>query len=111
MIALVMALGGLAALLPRPDPPPEPLAGLIIDRPGIESPMDASIWYCPWSQANAGRDSFFGVAFRGGAIYFPRGNRWGVLAEARYTSFQTGRGGLEGNLGGISFQLGATWQF
>ncbi len=62
LVALILALGGLAAILPPPDPPPEPLAGLIIDRPGIESPVDASIWYCPWSQANAARDSFFGVA-------------------------------------------------
>jgi len=60
--ALVLALGALAVVLPTPEPAPEPLAGLIIDRPGIESPVDASIWYCPWAQANAGRDSFLGVA-------------------------------------------------
>ncbi len=60
-ITLALVLGGLAAILPRPNSLPEPLAGLIIDQPGIESPVDASIWYCPWSQANAGRDSFFGV--------------------------------------------------
>jgi hypothetical protein len=62
IVVLVAALGGLAAVLPAPEPPADPLAGLIIDRPGIESPVDASIWYCPWAQANAARDSFFGIA-------------------------------------------------
>jgi len=62
VVTLILALGGLAAILPAPEPPPEPLAGFIIDRPAIESPVEASIWYCPWAQANAGRDSFFGVA-------------------------------------------------
>ena len=62
ILALVVALGGVAALLPAPTEINEPLAGLFIDRPGIESPVDASIWYCPWAQANAGRDSFFGIA-------------------------------------------------
>ena len=56
------ALVVVAALLAPPEPPPEPLAGLIIDRPGIESPVDAAIWYCPWAQAAADRDSFIGVA-------------------------------------------------
>jgi len=62
VVTLILALGVLAAILPAPELPPEPLAGLIIDRPAIESPVEASIWYCPWAQANAGRDSFFGVA-------------------------------------------------
>ena len=51
-----------AAVLPQPPAPPEPLAGVVIDRPGIESPIDASIWYCPWAQANAERDSAMAVA-------------------------------------------------
>ncbi len=62
IVVLVLALGGLAAVLQEPEAAPEPLASLVIDRPGIESPVDASIWYCPWAQANAARDSFFGVA-------------------------------------------------
>lgn len=62
VIAAIVALVVVGALMPRPDPPPEPLAGLIIDRPGIESPVDASIWYCPWGEANASRDSLFSVA-------------------------------------------------
>lgn len=59
-LALAAAVG--AAALPAPPPPAEPLAGLVIDRPGIESPIDASIWYCPWAQANAERDSAVAVA-------------------------------------------------
>jgi hypothetical protein len=62
IVALLAGLGGIAALLPAPAERDEPLAGLVIDPPGIESPVDASIWYCPWAQANAGRDSFFGIA-------------------------------------------------
>lgn len=50
-----------AALLPEPGEPPEPLAGLVVDRPGLDSPLEASIWYCPWAQADAERDSVFSV--------------------------------------------------
>jgi hypothetical protein len=59
---LVVTLGAIAAFMPRPPEPDEPLLELVLDRPGIESPLDASIWYCPWAQANAARDSFFSVA-------------------------------------------------
>ncbi len=59
-VLAVAAIG--AGLLPAPDPVPEPLAGIVIDRPGIESPVGASIWYCAWAQANAERDSFLAVA-------------------------------------------------
>ena len=62
---VVVLLGALLAgayLMPAPDPEPEPLDGVIIDRPGLESPVDASIWYCPWAQASAERDSVFAVA-------------------------------------------------
>ena len=40
-----------ALLLPAPEPPPEPLTGLIIEPPGLSSPEDAGIWYCPWAQS------------------------------------------------------------
>lgn len=62
VLVAVVALTGLAALLPRPPEPDEPLIDLVLDRPGIGSPLDASIWYCPWAQANASRDSFFSLA-------------------------------------------------
>ena len=62
MLALLAAVAAVAALLPRPPDAPEPLAGVVIDRPGIESPIEASIWYCVWAQANAERDSFVAVA-------------------------------------------------
>ena len=58
------AVGGVLAvafLIPAPEPPPEPLQGLIIEAPGLSSPEDASIWYCPWAQSDASRDSVFGV--------------------------------------------------
>lgn len=58
----VVAVGAAAAILSPPAPPPDPLGGLIIDPPGIESPIDAAIWYCPWAQSDAERDSFVGVA-------------------------------------------------
>ncbi|HSM01194.1 MAG TPA: DUF5719 family protein [Acidimicrobiia bacterium] len=61
-LALLAALLAGAYLMPAPDPEPQPLAGVIIDRPGLESPADASIWYCPWAQASAERDSLFAVA-------------------------------------------------
>src|SRR3990172_4486848 len=62
VVACVVAVGVGAALIAPPEPPPEPLAGLIIDRPGIESPLDAAIWYCPWAQSDATRASFLAVA-------------------------------------------------
>ncbi|OFW67147.1 MAG: hypothetical protein A2Z12_03725 [Actinobacteria bacterium RBG_16_68_21] len=62
LVLVVVAMAVFAALLSPPDPPPEPLAGLIIDRPGIESPIDAAIWYCPWAQSDTDRDSFLAVA-------------------------------------------------
>lgn len=62
IVLALVAVAGLALALPEPESPGEPLAGLIIDQPGIESPVDASIWYCPWAQANASRDSILGVA-------------------------------------------------
>ena len=68
--SVALLLGALvvgAYLLPAPDPAPEPLAGVIIDRPGLQSPVDASIWYCPWAQSTAERDSTFSVASMGAA--------------------------------------------
>lgn len=61
-LVLLFAGGALVALLPAPAEPPEPLAGLVIDPPGIGSPADSSIWYCPWGQAGTERDSYFSVA-------------------------------------------------
>lgn len=61
-LAVIAALAVGAYVLPRPPAPPEPLAGVVIDRPGIESPVDASIWYCAWAQANAERDSTVAIA-------------------------------------------------
>ncbi len=60
--ALIVACAIIAAVLPPPPPAAVPLAGVVIDRPGIESPLDASIWYCAWAQANAERDSVMAVA-------------------------------------------------
>jgi len=62
---LVLAVAGgvaaLALLVPAPEPAPEPLAGLVIEAPGLSSPDDAGIWYCPWAQSDAFRDSVLGV--------------------------------------------------
>jgi len=64
--ALVLLLVAVAAaagvLLPAPEAPREPLTGLIIEPPGLSSPEDAGIWYCPWAQSDASRDTAFGVA-------------------------------------------------
>jgi hypothetical protein len=59
---LIGALLAGAYSLPAPDEGPEPLAGVIIERPGIESPIDAAIWYCAWAQSGAERDSVVSVA-------------------------------------------------
>lgn len=65
VIVAAVAVG--AALLPRPPEPPPPLAGVVIDRPGIDSPLDAAIWYCPWAQSTAARDSVVSLASLGEA--------------------------------------------
>ncbi|HSQ36913.1 MAG TPA: DUF5719 family protein [Acidimicrobiia bacterium] len=62
VLAAAGAMVGAAFLIPAPDPAPEPLQGLVIEAPGLSSPEDASIWYCPWAQSDASRDSVFGVA-------------------------------------------------
>lgn len=67
VLAAVGAVAALAFLLPAPDPAPEPLQGLVVEAPGLSSPDDASIWYCAWAQADASRDSLFGVAALAGA--------------------------------------------
>jgi len=61
VLALVGAVLGVAFLLPAPPDPREPLTGLIIEPPGLASPEDAGIWYCPWAQSTALRDTVFGV--------------------------------------------------
>jgi hypothetical protein len=62
---LVLLVVGAAAagafLVPTPEAPPEPLTGLIIEPPGLSSPEEAGIWYCPWAQSDASRDTTFGV--------------------------------------------------
>lgn len=63
-LLVLVAVGATAAgalLVRAPDPLPEPLAGLVIEAPGLSSPDDASIWYCPWAQSDTARDSVFGV--------------------------------------------------
>lgn len=62
VLAAVGGIVALAFLVPEPEPAPEPLQGLVIAPPGLSSPEDAGIWYCPWAQADASRDSMFGVA-------------------------------------------------
>jgi len=53
----VAVLGGVSVLIPAPAVPPPPLSGVVIERLGISSPTDATIWYCPWAQATTTRDS------------------------------------------------------
>ena len=60
LVAVGSALA-VAVLLPAPEPAPDPLQGLIIEPPGLSSPEDESIWYCPWAQSDAFRDSVLGV--------------------------------------------------
>lgn len=62
VMAAVGAVFAIAFLIPAPDPAPEPLQGLIIEAPGLSSPEEASIWYCPWAQSDASRDSVLGIA-------------------------------------------------
>jgi hypothetical protein len=60
-VVLIAAVAVAAIVLPAPDPEPEPLSGVVIDRPGIESPIDAAIWYCPWAQSTTIRDSLVSI--------------------------------------------------
>jgi len=62
VLAFVGGLAAVAALAPRPAAPPEPLAGIVISKPGLGSPADAGIWYCAWAQSNAARDSLLSIA-------------------------------------------------
>jgi hypothetical protein len=62
VLAAVAAICAVALLAPAPDSPPEPLYGLVIEAAGLSSPEEARIWYCPWAQADASRDSVIGVA-------------------------------------------------
>ncbi|MBU1226249.1 MAG: hypothetical protein KJ698_03415 [Actinobacteria bacterium] len=64
-MAVLLVMAGLVAagfLVSRPAAPPEPLAGLIIEKPGLTSPTDAGLWYCAWAQSNAPRDSLLSIA-------------------------------------------------
>lgn len=58
----IAAVAAAAALLPAPDPEPGHLDGIVIERLGLESPLDAAIWYCPWAQATTERDSLISLA-------------------------------------------------
>ncbi len=62
LLIAVVVLGAVAAALPEPEAAPEPLADLVLDLPGLSSPADAPIWYCPWAQASTERDSVLAVA-------------------------------------------------
>jgi len=62
LLVLLGILAVAATILPAPEPPPEPLEDFVLDRPGLSSPTEASIWYCPWAQASAERDSLIAVA-------------------------------------------------
>lgn len=62
VVVAVGAVAALAYLVRPPDPTPEPLGGLTIEVPGLSSPEEASIWYCPWAQSDASRDSVLAVA-------------------------------------------------
>ncbi len=59
---LIGAIGAAVLLAPKPPDLPAPLAGRYIEPPGLSSPVDRSIWYCPWAQSTATRDSFLAVA-------------------------------------------------
>lgn len=64
-LSILLVIAGIAAvgfLVPRPPDAPEPLAGLIIEKPGLTSPTDAGLWYCAWAQSNASRDSVVSIA-------------------------------------------------
>jgi hypothetical protein len=60
LVVAAAAIG--AALLPAPEPAAAPLQDLIIEPPGLTSPQQATIWYCPWAQSSAYRDSVLAVA-------------------------------------------------
>ncbi len=62
LLIVVIVVGIGAAVLPAPPAAPEPLADLVFDRPGLSSPEDAPIWYCPWAQATNEIDSMLAVA-------------------------------------------------
>jgi len=62
ILVLMAAVVTLGFLVPRPAEAPEPLAGLIIEKPGLTSPTDAGLWYCAWAQSNASRDALLSVA-------------------------------------------------
>jgi hypothetical protein len=63
----VAALGAAAVVIPEPVAPPPPLSGVVIERLGISSPTDATIWYCPWAQATTTRDSAISLVAGGPA--------------------------------------------
>ncbi len=54
------------------------------------------------------RGTFGGLLVRGGMM-FRMTDRWGVTTDFRYSSFQTDRHGLTGNLGGLSGLVGVQW--
>jgi hypothetical protein len=62
VVGALAALSIAAIAMPAPEAVPDPLSGVVVDRPGIESPADSAIWYCPWAQATSERDSLVSIA-------------------------------------------------
>ncbi|MFQ5948750.1 MAG: DUF5719 family protein [Acidimicrobiia bacterium] len=60
--ALIALVAVTALLLPRPDEPEGSAAGPVDELPFLEPSAIAGVWYCPWGQASATRDSFVAVA-------------------------------------------------
>jgi len=62
LLLAVAAIGASAWFLPVPPEPTDDLGDLVLDRPGLTSPADRAIWYCPWAQATTDRDSVVAVS-------------------------------------------------
>ncbi len=95
---LIGAVGTVVVVIPGPEPPPPPLAGRLIEPSGLSSPVDESIWYCPWAQSTGSRDSFLAVASLEAAtasLTFPVAIPGEDSDEATLTMTGPGAAGLE----------------